>query len=628
MKLAFCLFRYFPYSGLSRVFLSIVDEMAHRGHEIDAFVYEWQGEYPQGININLLPSGKWTNHNRDAAYYKTVRPFLAAGNYDAVIGFNKMPELDFYYAGDFCYIDRISTKYSDIYRLTPRHHHFARFEKEVFGVQSDTVLLMLSEREKQIYQDNYATDENRFVILPPALDRKNVINDNVEQIRLDKRLELNISDQELLILFVGSGFKTKGLDRAIQAIADLPSELRNKSKLMIVGQDNELSYRQKAIHLGVQNRVEFLGGRFDVPELMLAADLLIHPAYREAAGNVLLEAIASGLPVLTTDSCGYASHIIEAKAGCMLKSPVSQAAVTEQLNQMLMSQHRTAWSMNGRIYAQREELYNMPSFAADTIERKVPEILERKSRRITKFHTERTANYYLTYRTEFESEQLKQLFDDPDQYLDDHAINIIKHDQTTTVAVVKCSDQLYVLKRYNTKGIWHFFKRSVRITRASICWNYAHRLLQSGLSTPMPIGYRENRVGQFRGRSYYLTKFSNGTTLHEFLKGEPDLKRLELSASLMKKFFRIMATQHLAHGDLKASNFLISDNKLEILDLDSMRSYQSRQFHQHKLFRDKRRFLRNWLQQPEVCEFFKRTLLTQDEQSRLSDISNELVLQD
>ena len=627
MKLAFCLFRYFPYSGLSRVFLSIVDEMARRGHEIDAYVYEWQGEYPDAVNINLLPSGKWTNHNRDAAYYKTVRPFLAAGHYDAVVGFNKMPELDFYYAGDFCYIDRISTKYSGIYRLTPRHHHFARFEREVFGVQSDTVLLMLSEREKQIYQDNYATEENRFVVLPPALDRKNIISDNVEQVRTDKRSELNLSQGQLLILFVGSGFRTKGLDRAIQAIADLPTELQQKTRLMVVGQDNMLPYRQKSAQLKVQNLVEFLGGRFDVPELMLAADLLIHPAYREAGGNVLLEAIASGLPVLTTDCCGYASHITNANAGCVLESPVTQKAVSEKLKQMLLSDQRGVWSGNGRSYGQRQELYNMPAFTADVIEQKVPQIVGRKSQQVTKYITQRTANYYLTYRAEFESEGLKQLFNDPDDYLDNHAVNIIKHDQTTTVAVVECDDQLYVLKRYNTKGIWHFFKRSVRITRASICWSYAHRLLQTGLSTPLPIGYRENRVGQFRGRSYYLTKFSTGITLSEFVKARPDRQRLQLAADLMQNFFQVMAAQNLAHGDLKASNFLISDDKLEILDLDSMRSYQSRQFHQHKLFRDKRRFLRNWIQQPRTYEFFKHSLMTQDEQNRLTEMSNELIIQ-
>jgi len=628
MRLAFCLFRYFPYSGLSRVFLSIVNEVAKRGHEIDAYVYEWQGDFPEGININLLPSGKWTNHNRDATYYKTVKPFLKAGNYDAVIGFNKMPELDFYYAGDFCYIDKISTKYRDIYRLTPRHHHFARFEKEVFGVQSDTVLLMLSKSEKRIYQQNYGTDESRFVVLPPALDEKNVITDDIEKVRKEKRIELGLQLDELLILFVGSGFRTKGLDRAIHGISDLPGELKIRTKLMVVGQDNTQNYRQLADKLGVTNSIEFAGGRFDVPELMLAADLLIHPAYREAAGNVLLEAIASGLPVLTTDNCGYASHIIDAKAGRVLESPVTQEQISSNLSQMLLSDERQTWSQRGREYGQQEKLYAMPEFAADTIEKIVPALIEKKSQYAEKYVTQRSANHYLTYRKEFESQQLEQLFIDPDEYLENHAIKLIKHDQTTTVAVIECDGNLFVLKRYNTKGAWHFFKRSVRITRASICWNFAHRLLQAGLSTPVPVGYRENRISQFRGRSYYIAKFSPGVTLLDYLKGDVDKYKLDLAAKLMKQFFETMALQNLAHGDLKASNFLIRDERLEVLDLDSMRSYQSNQFHQHKLFRDKRRFLRNWLKQPEIYQHFKNALLSPEEKNRLSEMTSELSLQD
>lgn len=623
MNLAFCLFRYFPYSGLSRVFLNVVSEMAIRGHNIDVYVYEWQGEYPDNVTINILPSSKWTNHNRDAAYYKTVRPFLIDGDYDAVIGFNKMPGLDFYFAGDFCYADRISSKYSHIYRLTPRHHHFARFEKEVFGVQAMTLLLMLSEQEKNIYQKNYATDENRFVILPPALDRNNVITTDRQNVRIQKRKELGFADDEKLILFVGSGFKTKGLDRAIKALAGLPPNLKSKSRLLVVGQDNAESYARLADNLGVSGQIKFTGGRIDVPELMLAADSLLHPAYREAAGNVLLEAIASGLPVLTTDGCGYSSHVAKADAGIVLDSPVSQADVNQGLVNILMSPDRQGWIKNGRNYSLSQDLYSMPQFVADYIESKTKDVIKLKSRVKRNYVTRRTSNYYLTYVADFQSKQLLELFEDPDSYLEYHAKKIIKHDQTTTVAVIECDKRLLVLKRYNTKSVWHFFKRSVRITRASICWNFAHRLLQCGLITPQPIGYRENRISELRGRSYYVSAFSEGITLQEYLNKPFDQQKLELVTEVIKNFFKLMLEQGFVHGDMKASNFLIKDNRLEVLDLDSMRAYKINQFHRHKLFRDKRRFLRNWLRQPEVYQYFLHHLFDQAELNRMHQFGDE-----
>ena len=628
MKLAFCLFRYFPYSGLSRVFLNIVNEMAIRGHIIDVYVYEWQGEYPENVNINILPSAKWTNHNRDAAYYNTVRPFLSQGNYDAVIGFNKMPELDFYFAGDFCYADRISTKYSDFYRLTPRHHHFARFEKEVFGVQAMTQLLMLSQQEKNVYQNNYATDEDRFVILPPALDKNNVITTDVKKQRIEKRRELKLENDEKLILFVGSGFKTKGLDRGIKAFAQLPEELKSRSKMMIVGQDNAENYERLANKLDVSQQVEFTGGRIDVPQLMLAADCLLHPAYREAAGNVLLEAVASGLPVLTTDRCGYSPHIIKADAGIVLESPVTQSDLNQGLVTVLESADRQKWIENGRKYSLTQDLYSMPKFVANYIEYKTKDVIRLKPQTKPSYVTSRSANHYLTYVADFDSPQLQTLFQDPDSYLEYYAKKIIKHDQTTTVAVVECEQKLLVLKRYNTKSAWHFFKRSVRVTRASICWNFAHRLLQCGLITPQPIGYRENRISELRGRSYYVSDFSEGITLQDYLDGPFDQQKIELVTKVVKHFFNVMSVQGFAHGDMKASNFLIKDQQLEILDLDSMRAYQINQFHQHKLFRDKRRFLRNWLKKPDIYNHFLHKLFDPTEINRMSQLSDELEVND
>lgn len=624
MKLAFCLFRYFPYSGLSRVFLNIVSEMADRGHNIDVYVYEWKGDYPDKVNINILPSAKWTNHNRDAAYYRTVRPFLHEGDYDAVIGFNKMPELDFYFAGDFCYADRVSSKYSDIYRLTPRHHHFARFEKEVFGVQALTLLLMLSEQEKKIYQNNYATDESRFVIVPPALDKKNIVTTDTEKVRTQQRKNLNLGDDDNLILFVGSGFKTKGLDRAIKAFARLPGELIKKSRLMIVGQDNPDNYMRLADRLGVSSQIEFTGGRSDVPELMQAADCLLHPAYREAAGNVLLEAVASGLPVLTTDTCGYSPHVLQADAGIVLESPVSQADVNQGLERILCSPDRHRWIENGRKYSRTADLYTMPQFVADYIESKSADLISIKPQRRPGYVTQKSANHYQTYSVQFESPQLRALFRDPDAYLDEHAKNIIKHDQTTTVAVVECDNKLMILKRYNTKSAWHFFKRSVRMTRASICWNFAHRLLQCGLLTPQPVGYRENRITELRGRSYYVSIFSEGMTLTEYLQGPFNEQKVALVTKVIKHFFNIMSAQGFAHGDMKASNFLIKDNRLEVLDLDSMRAYQINQFHQHKLYRDRRRFLRNWIRQPEIYQYFLNHLFDPAEIERMTQLSDEL----
>ena len=167
---------------------------------------------------------------------------------------------------------------------------------------------------------------------------------------------------------VGSGFKTKGLDRAIRAVAALPQPLRQRTRLLVAGRDKQAPFERLARRLGIAPQLTFLGARDDVGQLMLAADLLIHPAYSENTGTVLLEALVAGLPVLATDTCGFAFHVERAAAGCILHGPFAQQRLDALLHEMLCSPERPRWQANGIRYGQQQDLYSMPQRAADLIE--------------------------------------------------------------------------------------------------------------------------------------------------------------------------------------------------------------------------------------------------------------------
>lgn len=101
---------------------------------------------------------------------------------------------------------------------------------------------------------------------------------------------------------------------------------------------------------------------------MAAADLLPHPAYREAAGIVLLEAITAGLPVLTTAVCGYAHYIVDANCGEAIAEPFRRETLNEILRKALtQSSLRRAQAENARHYADTQDLYSLPEKAADII---------------------------------------------------------------------------------------------------------------------------------------------------------------------------------------------------------------------------------------------------------------------
>jgi UDP-glucose:(heptosyl)LPS alpha-1,3-glucosyltransferase len=137
---------------------------------------------------------------------------------------------------------------------------------------------------------------------------------------------------------------------------------------MVIGQDDPKPFKLQAATLGLGERVSFLKGRSDVPRFLLGADLLIHPAYNENTGTVLLEAIVAGLPVLASAVCGYAHYIEDADAGRVVPEPFVQAQLDRMLAEMLGDgDARRRWQANGLAFADRADLYSLPERAADVI---------------------------------------------------------------------------------------------------------------------------------------------------------------------------------------------------------------------------------------------------------------------
>ncbi len=368
MHFAFCLYKHFPYSGLSLDMLRITNECIQRGHQATVYTGSWEGEIPEGLNVVLIHHFGLTNHTRAASFHRKLRRQLNKVDYDVVVGFNKIPGMDIYYCGDYCYVGRSYLRHSFFYRITPRFLYYSRFERGVFEATSRTNVLSLSDREKAIYQQYYLTQDSRFLCLPPTLEKARWANLDKLPSRTKLRESLGMSEGENMVLLIGSGFATKGLDRAIVALAALPEELLVKTKLFVVGQDKGEPFLRLAKRMDVSSNVHFLGGRTDVPALMKAGDMLLHPAYAETTGGVLLEAIVSGLPVLATPVCGYAPHIKHAEAGHVLRKRFSQLELNEKLHEMLLSDQKEVWRENGLKYGQNPSLYVMPQRAVDFIE--------------------------------------------------------------------------------------------------------------------------------------------------------------------------------------------------------------------------------------------------------------------
>jgi UDP-glucose:(heptosyl)LPS alpha-1,3-glucosyltransferase len=368
VKLAFLLYKYFPYGGMQRDFRRFVEEALMLGHECRVYYIDWQGEQLAGIDLRRVPARAVSNHTRNERYYQWVQQDLAADPVDAVVGFNKMPGLDIYYAADSCYLDKALRERNWLYRCGSRFRHFVAYEEAVFGANSDTEILLISQTEQIKFEHRYQTDKSRLHMLPPGVSRDRAVVADTPPRRQRLRDELGIGGKDFAMLFIGSGFIKKGLDRAIIALAQLQQERADvTSRLFVVGQDKALRYKRLARRLGVADDVVFLGGRDDIPDLLFAADALVHPALDEAAGIVLLEALVAGLPVVVTDVCGYSTHIAAAAAGVVLSSPFSQNSLNKAVSHMLDGYFRGQCRERGLEYASRVDLYSMHKTGAALI---------------------------------------------------------------------------------------------------------------------------------------------------------------------------------------------------------------------------------------------------------------------
>jgi UDP-glucose:(heptosyl)LPS alpha-1,3-glucosyltransferase len=366
MHLALALFRYFPFGGMQRDMLAIAQHAAERGHQVTIYCHTWQGARPDNIEVCVLNAAGRTNHSRARGFNRALQAQLASRQHEVVFGFDKMYGLDLYFAADPCFVTRTAHR-AWPYRLTPRYRTFRDLEGGVFAEGGAKQILLLDGGAQHNYQATWGTEAARFSCLPPGVAEDRRKGPDAAALRAAGRAELGIDGDTTALLLLAANFELKGLDRAIEAVAALPAKQRARTRLLAFGQDAPKRLQQMVDGLGLADQVTMLPGRSDVPKLLQAADLLIHPARRDTTATVLLEAVAAGLPVVCTDVCGYAKHITKAGCGRVIPAPFSQDQLNEELRDLLSSD-LTGLQDAASAYSQQQDLHGMHRYVCDLLE--------------------------------------------------------------------------------------------------------------------------------------------------------------------------------------------------------------------------------------------------------------------
>ena len=209
MRFAVCIFKYFPYGGIQRDMMKVVRECLQRGHQVKIFTLRWEAPPEPELDVQVVPIVGLNRHSQYDHFAKVVNQAVRADAFDLVLGFNKMPGLDVYYAGDSCYIEKAMSQRDAWYRLLPRFKSFYKAERAVFDKDSRTEVLTISNVEVPRYRHHYRTPPGRFHALPPGIERDRVAPDDTSALRRDFRAEFNLTDDHLVFCPLALGLSRR-----------------------------------------------------------------------------------------------------------------------------------------------------------------------------------------------------------------------------------------------------------------------------------------------------------------------------------------------------------------------------------------------------------------------------------
>lgn len=252
---------------------------------------------------------------------------------------------------------------------------------------------------------------------------------------------------------------------------------------------------------------------------------------------------------------------------------------------------------------QDNDYYRFISRVLKTRDRNIRKYLKNKIfRECTAFSRKRSFNQLVMLGRRYDTQGIQQLISAPREFLNSASAKPLKQGNTATLASVSIDGRDIVIKHYRVKGILHALRKTCLRSRAETSWINAHRLQRYAIHTAPPVALIINTVGPFRLDSYFITEHIPGPNAEMFFNS-PAISMADKTAVAhqLSDLLRRLAENRLHHGDLKASNIIISGTEPVLLDLDSMQQYRSDTKSFRRAFKkDLERFKRNWSSGTEI----------------------------
>jgi len=301
------------------------------GHEVHVFAHHYEplkGLSFHRVEVPIKPFGL-----QNWLFAKNVRLVLSRNEFDIVNGLSQIYPQDIYRLGDGIHKHWLNVRRPTIFgylwdKVSPRHRLLLHLEKKIFSPGNYKRIIANSKLCKQHAITYYKVPPQLVDVIYCGVDFA-IFNNSVRNEGAQLRTSLEVGRQKIVVLFVGTNYERKGLDTLLQAISQL--KYKEKYRLLVVGKGNISRYERLAQRLGLQEITIFCGFQEQMPPFYGAADIFVLPSYYDPFGNVCLEAMACGLPVITTRETGVSELMAHGRSGFVMDHPEDTAALANWL---------------------------------------------------------------------------------------------------------------------------------------------------------------------------------------------------------------------------------------------------------------------------------------------------------
>lgn len=308
-------------------------ELVKRGHEVHIFATEIEDD-SAAYQVHLIPVWRFPRTMRTLSFLRNSALAVGRRDYDIIHGVAPIRAINVYnpHGGvEQAYLRQefrsISKKPYYLYRLlrrylSPRHYLEVLSQKQLYKKGNVKKTIAISRMVKQDLISYYAVDERDIAVVFNSVDLERFRPENRDLYRERKREELGIGESEVVLLFAGNNFRLKGLEPLIRALALLKQGLPGRAlRLLVAGRGQRGRYQRLARELGVSDTISFLGPVTGMEHYYAASDVYVHPTFYDSCSLTVLEALASGLPVVTSRFNGAAEAIQSDEAGTVIDDP-------------------------------------------------------------------------------------------------------------------------------------------------------------------------------------------------------------------------------------------------------------------------------------------------------------------